>query len=186
MSLEKVIGRINLFLAEAHKILAKHETAQSRVVILDETYKELQTLNLKQDELLRQALRCVENKLYRAAHILAWTALMDVIEEIIASDNFRKLNCIRPKWNINSIDDLREKISEYQIIQACKDLKIINRNEMRMLQGFLSKRNLCAHPSDFFPDLNQTLGYIADVLNMIKRIQSKASLIRKAKVTQTF
>ena len=172
--LESVLYRINSFLDEAHKILSVHEAAPSRTVLLDGTYKELQELSLEQDELLRQALRCVENNLYRASHILAWTAFMDLIESILASDGFKKLNSIRTKWNISSLDELRDKIPEFQIVEACKDLKLVTKSEMRVLQGFLSKRNLCAHPSDFFPDYNQTLGYMADILNMIKNIQGKS------------
>jgi len=173
MLLEDVVHRVNSFVAEAHRILAVHEAAPSRTVLLDNTYNELQRLSLKQDELLRQALRCVENRLYRATHILCWIALMDFLEAVLASDNFKKLRKIRPNWNFNSLDELREKVSEFQIIEACKDLKLINRNEMRVLHGFLSKRNLCAHPSDFFPDYNQTLGYVADILNTIKGIQNR-------------
>jgi hypothetical protein len=174
MKVERVLSRINSFLDEAHRILSVHETAPSRTILLDVTYGELKKLSLKQDELLRQALRCVENKLYRAAHILAWTALMDLIESILASDGFKKLKIIRPNWKTSSLDDLRECIPEFQIIEACKDLKLIRKSEMRVLQGLLSKRNLCAHPSDFFPDYNQTLGYVADVLNTIKDIQKKS------------
>jgi len=176
MNLENIVHRINLFLTEAHKILSVHEAAPSRAVLLDETYKELQELSLEQDELLRQALRCIENKLYRAAHILAWTALIDLIENILSYEKFARLTIVRPKWNISSQEELREEISEFQIIEACKDLKLINKSEMRVLQGFLSKRNLCAHPSDFFPDYNQTLGYMADILSMIKKIQQRYSV----------
>ena len=171
--LESVLRRVNSFLEDAHKILSVHEAAPSRTVILDETYKKLQGLSLQQDELLRQALRCVENKLYRASHILAWTALMDLIENILAYDGFKKLNSVRAKWNISSLDQLRENIAEFQIIEACKDLKLATRSEMRMFHGFLSKRNLCAHPSNFFPDYNQTLGYMADILNAIKNLQDR-------------
>jgi len=171
--LESVFHRVNSFLNEAHRILSVHEAAPSRTVLLDETYKELQRLSLEQDELLRQALRCVENELHRASHILAWTALMDLIESILASDGFKKLNSVRTKWNISSLDDLREKVPDFQIIETCKDLKLTNKSEMRILQGFLSKRNLCAHPSNFFPDYNQTLGYMADIMNMIKNVQNK-------------
>jgi len=171
--LRSVFHRVNSFLDEAHKILSVHETAPSRAVLLDESYKELQRLSLQQDELLRQALRCVENQLFRASHILAWIALIDLIENTLASDGFKKLNSKREKWNISSIDELRENIPEFQIIEACKDVKLASRSEMRIFHGFLGKRNLCAHPSDFFPDYNQTLGYIADILSTIKTIQKK-------------
>jgi len=173
MLLEDVVHRINSFVDEAHRILAVHEAAPSRVVLLDDTYKELQQLSLQQDELLRQALRCVENKLYRASHILAWTALVDLIQNVLSSDGFRKLNAAKTHWKITSLEQLQDEINEFQLIEACKDVKLVSKTEMRILQGFLGKRNLCAHPSDFFPDLNQTLGYIADILNVIKKIQSR-------------
>lgn len=173
MKPENVINRIKSFEGEAHEILSIHEEAPSRTVLLDKTYKQLQDLSLKQDELLRQALRCVESDLYRAAHILAWTALMDLIESILASDGFKKLKLVRPKWNTPSLDELREQVAEFQIIEVCKDLKLISRGQMNVLHGYESKRNMCAHPSDFFPDYNQTLGYMADILDMIKTIQNK-------------
>jgi hypothetical protein len=174
MKLENVLRRVDSFVEEAHKILSAHEASPSRTVLLDDTYKQLQNLSLTQDELLRQALRCIENNLNRAAHILAWTALMDLIESILASDGFKKLKSARPKWNASSLDEFREEVTEFQIIEACKDLKLVTKGEMRVLHGFLGKRNLCAHPSDFFPDYNQTLGFMADILNMIKRIQGRS------------
>jgi len=173
MMLRRIYIRTQSFSKEAHQILSIHEAALSRTVLLDETYKTLKGLSLRQDELLRQALRCIENRLFRAAHILGWTALVDLIEEKLASDGFRKLNSARRNWNISSLDQLQENYPEFQIIEACKDVGLATRSEMRILQGFLSKRNLCAHPSNFFPDYNQTLGYIADVLDRVKNIQSK-------------
>lgn len=170
--LKRIFSRVQSFNKEAHQILSVHETAPSRTVLLDDTYKTLKGLSLRQDELLRQALRCIENKLFRAAHILAWTALIDLVEEKLACDNFRKLNSVR-RWNISSLDQLRENYPEFQIIEACKDTRLTTRSEMRLLHGFLSKRNLCAHPSNFFPDYNQTLGYIADMLDRIRNIQNK-------------
>ena len=171
--LEDILRRVSSFQKEAHLVLSVDETALSRVVILDNTYNNLRKMSLKQDELLRQALRCVENELYRAAHILAWTALMDLTETILASDNFRKLNVVRSKWNVLSLDDLRDNWTEFQIIETCKDLKLMSKGEVRMVHGFLGKRNLCAHPSDFFPDYNQTLGYIADILSTMKTLRGK-------------
>lgn len=171
MTLAQILNGIKSFEEEAHKILSVHEEAPSRTVILDKTYKELQDLSIEQDEVLRQSLRCVENNLYRAAHILAWTALIDLVEKTLASDNFVKLNALRTSWTVSSVEELREKASDFQIIEALKGLRLVSNSEMRILQGYLGKRNLCAHPSDFFPNYNQTLGYMADILSMIKKVQ---------------
>jgi hypothetical protein len=42
---------------------------------------------------------------------------------------------------------------------------------MHTLHGFLGRRNECAHPSDYFPDLNSTLGYVSDLIDRIKRLE---------------
>ncbi len=176
MNIEDVLVRVSSFTKEAHKILSAHETAPSRVVLLDRSYKEIGELSLAQDELLRQSLRCIENNLNRASHILAWIALIDYIENLLAYDRCRKLKAVRPKLKACTSEQLREEISDFQIIEACKDLGIINNSEMRIFHGYLSKRNLCAHPSDFYPDFNQTLGYMADILSAIRVMQKNGSI----------
>ena len=175
MMLSDIVQRVVAFKLEAHTILSAHEAAPSRAVLLDFTLKRLQGLSLQQKELLEQALRCIQNQLYKAAHIMAWTALIDLLENILlASDNLKNLKKVRPKWKISSLDELRENYPEFQIIEACKDIKLISKSEMRILKGFLSKRNLCAHPSNFSPDYNQTLGYVSDIINMMQRLQNKS------------
>jgi hypothetical protein len=169
--LKETLKRVQDFTKEAHTILSFDETSLSRVFILGHTYQNLAKLSSQQDELLKQALLCVENNLFRPAHILAWTALIDMIENILNSDNFKKLKSVRTKWKVSCIDDLRDNYAEYQIIEACKDLKLTTKSEMKMIHGFLGKRNLCSHPSEYNPDFNQTLGYIADILSTMKLLQ---------------
>jgi hypothetical protein len=151
----------------AHKILSKHESSKSRVILLEDTYNKLETLSIKQDDLLRQAMRCVDYELFRASHVMAWSAMADFIEEIIERDSFSSINKIRPKWNIGNKHDLRERFPESQIIDAMKDAKIISKNFSKALHGLLNKRNECAHPSDYYPDLNATLGYISEIIQRI-------------------
>ncbi len=169
--LSDIKKNIDAFKVEAHGILSIHEASPSRKVILDNTYNKLKNLSLNQDEMLKQALRCVEHDLYRAAYILSWIALIDLIEEKLASDNFIKLNQARPKWNITSLDDLREKQNEYSILEASRVVGLISKGDMRILVGYLNERHQCAHPTNFYPNFNQTLGYIANILYRIEVIQ---------------
>jgi hypothetical protein len=165
--LQKILAKVKAFTREAHSILGKHETSKSRVVLLDETYRSLGRLSLRQDELLRQALRCIENELYRAAHVLAWAGFMDFLEEKISSDGLKKLRAVRTAWTHATIEELREHVSEFQIIEATRDLGLCRKNEVKALQGLLNKRNECAHPSDFYPGLNDTLGFVSELLTRI-------------------
>lgn len=141
--------------------------------MLEDTYRKLQQLALSQDEMLRQALRCVENELYRAAHVMAWAGFMDVLEEKMGSDGLKKLAACRPGWKSKTMADLREQIAEYQLVEAARDMGLCHKSEMKSLHGLLSTRNECAHPSDYYPGLNESLGYVSNLLGRIAAVQSR-------------
>ncbi len=171
--IKRYIKCCKTFTAAAHDILGMHETSPSRIVILDDAYRNLDILSVKQDELIRQGLRCLENKLYRAAHVMVWSAMIDFIEELILKAGMKKLKNIRPNWSFSSIEDIRENYPEYQIIQAGKDLELYSKNFCKAIQGLLNKRNECAHPSNYYPGLNESLGYISEIINRIKTLTIK-------------
>lgn len=173
--LRELVQRVLAFESEAHQVLAVHETAQSRLVILEDTYKTLATLSLVQDELFRQALRCAENGLFRAAHVMAWAAFMDFLQEKLGADGLKKLKQIRPSWSVKTVEELRETVVEHQIVEAAKELGLCSKSEMKSLHGLLSKRNECAHPSAYYPALNETIGYISELLQRLANIDARAT-----------
>lgn len=167
------IARLRSFQTAAHSIFGSVESAASRAVTLDVSYQLLDNLTLKQDEIFRQALRCVENQLFRAAHVMAWAGFVDCIHGLIASDSFVALNKARPNWKIESIDALSEKFTEHALVEAIHAMKIISKPESKALFGMLSKRNECAHPGDYFPSFNETLGYISEIIARLRKIQDR-------------
>lgn len=173
-AISHLLTKAEQFKQEAHVILGRHESAKSRVYILDKSYSELTSLSIKQDELIRQALRCVEADLFRAAHVMAWAGFMDFLEEKISEDGLAKVRALRPKWKADSIEELREVVPESQLIDVARDLKLCTKNQAKAFYGLLNKRNECAHPSDYFPGLNETLGYISEVLQRLKAVQPKS------------
>jgi hypothetical protein len=172
-TLQSVIQRTRAFERQAHEILSHAESAISRVITLEDSYKKLSGLSIKQDELFRQALRCIEHGLYRAAHVMVWAGFMDFIEEKLSIRKMKKLKIARSNWNYASMEELRENVSEYQIIEACKDVKLCRKNEVKALHGLLNKRNECAHPSDFYPLLNETLGFISELMQRVKNLKPR-------------
>ncbi len=44
---------------------------------------------------------------------------------------------------------------------------------MKALHGLLNKRNECAHPEDYYPSLNDTLGYLDEIFKRIGMLQSR-------------
>jgi hypothetical protein len=168
------LARVQGFELEAHQILSIHESASaSRVVVLEQAYDSLGLLNLKQDDIMRQALRCAENGLYRAAHVMAWSACIDYIEEKLSADNLVKLRAARPNWQGKDIREIAEYVSEHQIVEALKAVGLTTKNETNAFLGLLRRRNECAHPTDYFPQINETLGYVAEVLQRINQLAPK-------------
>jgi len=164
---------------EARKILATHETSATRVITIEDTYAKIGKLSLAQDDLLRQSLRAIEQKLYRSAIVMAWAAFMDFAEEKLASGGFKALNMSYPDWKISDLDDLRDKKPDYQIVEALRVTKLCAKSEMKSIHGLLSVRNESAHPSAFLPDLNRALGFVSDVLHRIENMQPKHATPRK-------
>ena len=93
------------------------------------------------------------------------------MEEKLASDGLVKLRAARIAWKATTIEDLRENVVEYQLIEVAKELGLVSKTQMKALHGMLNKRNECAHPSDFYPDINDTLGYISELQGQIDRAQ---------------
>ena len=171
--LAKLVARARAFEKEAHGILAIHEAAPSRVILLEDTYHQLSHLSIRQDDLLRQALRCIENELFRAAHVMAWAGFVDFLEEKLASDGLKKVRQKRPNWDVKSVEELRESVPEYQLIEVSRDVGLCTRIQTKALLGLLNMRNECAHLSDYYPDLNDTFGYVSELLKRIGMLQPK-------------
>ena len=169
------VSRAIAFQQEAKKILASHEVSKSRTITIEQTYAQLATLTVKQDRLLRQSLECIEFSQFRAANILPWASIMDFIEQKLAEDNFAKLNDVRDKWRVRSLDNLRENHSDYQIISALQALDFCTENDEKALKALLTERNESAHPSDYEPELNETLGYVSKILKRIGTLQKRWS-----------
>lgn len=173
-SLAKLLSRVREFEKNAHGILGTHEESASRVVELGATYERLNVLSVPQDELFRQALRCVEGGLFRAAHVMGWAAFMDYLESRLSEDGLTKVNSVRPKWKLKSEEDMRERVNEYQLIDVAREVGLCNKSQSKALHGMLNKRNECAHPSDFFPGLNEALGYMSEIFNRIDQISRRS------------
>ena len=171
--LRDLLIKAHAFENEAHRILARHETTVYRVITIEDTFRTLTGLSLQQDKLFREALRCVENQLFKATHVMAWAAFMDYLEDKMIDEYLADIKIVRPKWLISSKDELREQATEYQLISVCHEVKLFNKNEEKAFHGLLNTRNECAHPSSYSPALNEALGYISQLLNRIATLQLK-------------
>ncbi|MFC1538475.1 hypothetical protein ACFL6H_03550 [Candidatus Latescibacterota bacterium] len=167
--------KVVCFNKDAHSILSKHESSLSRLVTIEDTHKKLTNLSLQQNNLFEEALNSIKASNHRAAHVMAWAAYIDYLEEKLASDGLKKIFAKRPKWSkFITIDIIRENIPEYQLIEVAYDVGLLPKTQKKIIHGLLSKRNECAHPSGYKPGLNESLGYISELLQRIEYIQKKS------------
>jgi hypothetical protein len=159
-----VLNGVTKFHYESKKVLSRIETSVERIITLEEAYKELTALNLKQDELIRESLRCIEVGLFRAAHVLSWSAMSDFLVSLLSS----KLN----KGN----DEIREQFNDNRVLEQLRANAIITKNLEKSLKGLLNKRDECGHPSDYFPELDQTLGYVREILERMSYMKRKLGI----------
>lgn len=172
--LQDLLTRAHAFENRAHRILAKHEAAVSRVITVEDTYRTLTGLSLQQEILFREAIRCVENQLFKAAHVMAWAGFIDCLEDRIIAEYLKDVKAVRPKWSASSKEDLREQVTEHQLILVCREVRLLIKNEEKAFLGLLNTRNECAHPSSYSPTLNETLGFISQLFNRIHILQQRS------------
>lgn len=171
--LSNLAKRVIRFEAEAHKLLGAYEGSASRIVDARKSLDRVSALSVKQDDMLAQAVRCVEVQVFRAAHVLAFAAFVDYLHEIAARDNFVTLNAARPKWDIKSVEELRENHADYNFIEALEASNLIGKTERKVFHGLLARRNECAHPSDVYPDMNQSLGYLSEIIGRAETLKKR-------------
>lgn len=167
--------RASSFETQSKDIFSIHETSGYRTGSVEKSLEQLQGLSVKQEELLKEAIKSIKHELYRSAHVAAWAAFIDFFEQKMASDGLLKLKSLNPDFSkFKSIEDIREKITEHQLIEYALKLGLIKTWEARILHGELVKRNKCAHPSDYKVNQNITLGYVNGLMDWIDKIMDRS------------
>lgn len=156
------------------KHLAKRENSTHRVITLEESFAKLAGLSLKQHDLMSEALRCIEHSLYRPAHVAAWAAFFDFVHEwTMDSARITKLRAARQNWTLTDRADLR-LVTDYAFIEALKASGLVTNTVMKAMHGLLNKRNECAHADEYDPSVNDTLGYVDELMKRIGNLQATA------------
>jgi hypothetical protein len=154
------------------KHLAKRERSAHRVITLQESFAKLNDLSIKQEVLMNEALRCVEYGLYRPAHVASWAAFIDYLYEWTwKAERIAKVRVARNKWKLDDAADMRLQ-TDFAFVEALKASGLVTNTVMKALHGLLNKRNECAHADDYDPTVNDTLGYIDELMKRIAKLQS--------------
>ncbi len=156
-------------LREEHlRIASRAQASRSRAASIEVTLRGIQALSARQDELLKESAMAAHYGLYRSAHVAAFAALVDAVHQ--RAHRLGLLSAIqakRAKWTVASVDDLQE-YSDFQVSEVCKEVGAISRSQLKSFHGLLHRRNQCAHPSDYTPSLDETLGFMSETLKLIE------------------
>jgi len=164
MSLEDWVARAISAQRAAHLALAKHELSASRVVLLEDLLKKLSGSPVDVQDYFNEAIMCLEQGFYRSGIVLAWAGHFNVFSDTLFQKHEADIHAARPKWKFNDLSELKEQVAESQLLDAGKEVKFVSKATLRVLQGQLSSRNQCAHPTLYRPSMNFAIGYVDEMV----------------------
>lgn len=160
-----IIKRVKVAEMEANNILGNHgDSYKSRILDLKSLRKQLINIPIDIYSYFDESLKCLESGYKRAAMIMVWSGFFYIFSNYLFDYEEDEIRRLRPKWKFNNFDEFRESNPESQILDLAKDLGTITRADLRVLQGYLSTRNKCAHPTLYQPTMNGAIGYINELL----------------------
>lgn len=148
-----------------HAALSIHESSASRIVLLEDLVKKLSGAPVDVQQYFKESIRCLENGLFKAGVVFSWAGHFHVFSEYLYANHESDIRTLRQRRVFKDLTELKEQYSESQILDAGKEVKFINRAQLRVLQGQLSQRNQCAHPTMYQPSLNSSVGYVDEMVS---------------------
>jgi hypothetical protein len=143
-----------------------------RDVSLRQSRRQVQRLSLQQEDLLQESLACIEGGLYRAAHVTAWQAFIDLVSEALVTDRATEMYRLRPDIYQVTATEVRERLPEYDLITVAREVGLLTMAATKRSYGLLSMRNDCAHPSSYRPGLTDALGYVSELIASMTDLQT--------------
>jgi len=153
----------------AHYILASHEQARSRVVLLEQLFRQISGLPVDVQDYYREALTCLSYRQLRAAVVFSWAGFYSLFSDQLYGSKETAIRAVRPKWHFMDVTELRESVAEAQVLDVAKDVAFIKKADLRIYQGYLATRNQCAHPTVYRPSVNSAIGYVDELIRASSR-----------------
>lgn len=173
MDLQKLALSSRIAEKAAHDVLAQHELSSSRVIHLEALARRLSGTPADVQDYFKEAITCLERGLYRAAIVMAWAGHFNVFFEALYHKHEADIRHERKRWKFNGLAELKESYAEAHMLEVAKVVRFINKAELRVLDGQLSIRNQCAHPTLYRPSHNSAIGYVDEMISQtIKYISS--------------
>lgn len=165
MDLERWVSRVSSARSAAHRALATHESAASRIILLEDLTKSLSGTPVDVQDYFNEAISCLENELYRSGIVLAWAGHFHVFSEVCYQKHETDIRSVRSKWVFKDLAELKEAVAESHFLIVAKDVGFTTKAKLRILDGQLSVRNQCAHPTLYRPSMNAAIGYVDSMIS---------------------
>lgn len=143
--------------------------------------RSLNSLNDTQGYLRDETVLCLECRAYRAAMVMGWNLVFDILRQWIYDDEENR----RPAFNnvltskqktknqkyqaVSDYEDFwHQGISENSVIQWACEAKLLGNKVKRLLEVKLDLRNDYAHPNFKNPTVYQANAYIEELVSIIQ------------------
>lgn len=155
------------------EILSFYGDSHSRIINLNDLMNRLSGLPVDINSYFKESIFCLEYGLKRAAVVLSWAGFFQVFSENIYNKYENNIRSLRVKWTFKDLTELKENYPEAQIIDVAKEVKAINKGDLKIYQGQLAFRNQCAHPTFFQPSLNNAIGFVDSMIFQTEKYITK-------------
>lgn len=105
----------------------------------------------------------------RAAIVFSWAGFFHILAEDLYERHQTELRAATPSWTYGSLEELKEKYPEHQILEKAKQVGQVKKTELKIYQGQLATRNQYAHPTLLRPTLNEAIGFVDLMVSQSKR-----------------
>lgn len=136
----------------------------ARIYYLEDVQKKLSGTPVDVQSYFDEAIVCLKNDLVRSAIVVSWAGFFSLFCEKLYAGKSDDILAVRKKWIVGSSLELKEAAPEAQIIEVAKELGFIKNPKRRMLDGWLSQRNQCAHPTVYKPTQNVGIGFVDSMI----------------------
>lgn len=134
-----------------------------------------------ENDYLREAVKCVQHGLFRAAAILGWCAAIDRIHrqiDVIGLDQFSSTSSkissqqsgrfkkFNKSFKVQSVSELR-MVFDSDVLWVLEGMGLIDVNQHTRLRACFDLRNQCAHPGDAPITEYNLLSFFSDLIGIV-------------------
>lgn len=163
-------------LQQAYAIPVSDVSRQNPAEALHSLRETARNSRAEYQEYLNEAVDCYENRCYRGAVLMVWSAVMEHLYQAIESRqggikaveaaNLARFGDAYNYKKVKKRDDFLY-LSDSNFFMLCEDAGVFNKNVRLLLIEKLNLRNRCGHPTKYVVAREETVIYIESLINNV-------------------